>query len=200
MPPILNHRANTDDYNKKAGSFSSADDPRLIQMIAQGDRAAFTELYHRHSSNLYNFLLRLIHEQAIAEELLQEVFLAVWTGASTFRKRSSVKTWIFRIGHNKAISWLRRYKRVILEKLPDLPAEDDHIDDEMMLSWQSDKVTEALDSLSPKHRAVIELSFVHNLSYADIAAIVECPVGTVKSRMSYALRHLHILLKSQGFE
>ncbi|CAG0974928.1 partial ECF RNA polymerase sigma factor SigH, partial [Anaerolineae bacterium] len=65
-------------------------------------------------------------------------------------------------------------------------------------AWEADRVRAALSELSPKHRAVIELAFVHDLPYADIARIVDCPVGTVKSRMSYALRHLTAVLGQQA--
>ena len=126
--------------------------------------------------------------------------MAVWNGASRFQKRSSVKTWIFRIAHNQAVSWLRKHKREQSEKLPDLPNDEDGHEEEMILAWRSNELVKALDQLSPKHRAVVELSFVHELTYKDIAVIVECPIGTVKSRMSYALRHMQGLLRKEGID
>ena len=172
-------------------------DVELLRQVAAGDTSAFDELYVLYGGIVYNYLLRLVNESPIAEELLQEVFLAVWQGADRFRAEAKVKTWLLRIAHYKAVSWLRRHRPASsLDEATDI-AEDDHIDESLVRAWQADRVRAALTELSPKHRAVIELAFVHDLPYTDIARIVDCPVGTVKSRMSYALRHLTAVLGEQ---
>lgn len=182
-----------------------ASDRDLLESTANGDEEAFSELYHRYAVASYNYLLRLVYEEAEAEDLLQEVFVGVWRGAGMFRGQSSVKTWLFRIAHNQAVSWLRRNKRAslpIISPLRDelgLPA-DDNPERQAIQSFQSEWVHVALTQLSPKHRAVVELTFVHNFSYREIAEILRCPIGTVKSRMSYALRNLNRILKKMGFE
>ena len=164
------------------------------------------ESYDRYSVQIFNYLLRLIHEVSIAEELLQEVFLAVWEGAAKFKRRSSVKTWIFRIAHNKAVSWLRRHK----SKRDPIPVEENILDglskdhsspeDDFFSKWRSEQVIAALDYLSETHRAVIELAYVHDFKYAEIADVMNCPSGTVKSRMSYALKHLKWILIEMEFK
>jgi RNA polymerase sigma-70 factor (ECF subfamily) len=114
-----------------------------------------------------------------------------------------VKTWIFRIAHNQAVSWIRKNK-----KEDDLILDDDEIlgfisagqenPEELFFSnWRADQIISALDHLSDTHRTVIELAFVNDLSYAEIAEIMACPIGTVKSRMNYALRHLKGILLGQ---
>lgn len=154
-------------------------------------------LYQRHSVPIYNYLLRLVHEQPAAEDLLQEVFVAVWKGSSAFRGRSKVKTWIFRIAHNKAVSWLRKYVRPEVQGGQDESlALADNPETLALELWRQDEVRKAIDQLSPKHRAVIELAFVHDLSYSEIAEVVDCPTGTVKSRISYAMRRLDGILRS----
>ena len=170
-------------------------DIELLRQVASGDEAAFAELYDQYAPPVYNYLLRLINEPAVAEEILQEVFLVMWQSAHRFRAEARVKTWLLRIAHHQAVSWLRR-TRAVLWPNDELEADgDDRVEDHLAHRWQIDQVRAALAQLSPNHRAVIELTFVQGLSYAEIAAVMNCPVGTVKSRMSYALRHLNTLLR-----
>jgi len=183
---------------------SEHSDLELLQCTARGERPAFDALYDRYSTPLYNYLVRLIHETAVAEELTQEVYLAVWQGAGRFQGRSTVKTWLFRIAHHQAVSWLRRHGEgreplpVEFEALEDLPGLAPDPEAQFLSGWQADQIVAALDGLSETHRAVVELAFVHDFSHAEIAEIMDCPAGTVKSRMSYALRHLEGILMRQG--
>ena len=166
----------------------------LLRQVAAGDEAAFAELYDLYGPPVYNYLLRLVNEPPIAEEILQDVFLAMWRGAHAFRAEAKVKTWLLRIAHHQAVSWLRR-KRAVLWPDDELEWEAvESIEEDLARSWQIDQLRGALVRLSPKHRAVIELTFVHGLSYTEIAQVMNCPIGTVKSRMSYALRHMNELL------
>ena len=169
-------------------------DRRLLRAAAAGDEEAFSRLYHRHAGGVYNYLLRLTDNEPVGEELLQETFVAVWQGAHDFQRRAKVKTWIFRIAHNLAVSWLRRHRPESLEDDADVPSEEDGPETSSVINWQNDQLLAALELLSPNHRAVVELVFVHELPYNEIAQIMDCPVGTVKSRMSYALQHLCRLL------
>lgn len=176
--------------NPAAIAATIPNDHQLLRLVAAGDEAAFGDLYQLYSQPVFNYLLRLINDSAVAEELLQDVFLAVWQGARRFREEARVKTWLLRIAHHQAVSWLRRKRPAVpLDEATEI-AVDDPIDDHLARAWRADQIRQALDRLSVKHRAVIELTFVHELSYAEIAEIVDCPIGTVKSRMSYALRHL----------
>lgn len=197
----LNLGGRSRDYTSEAAATTEvATDRQLLRRVAQGDEGALSVLYQRHSGPLYNYLLRLIHEPAFAEDLLQEVFVTVWQGAGRFRGRSKVTTWLFRIAHNRAVSWLRHRKRELtLDKVADFPAEDSPAE-RMMGRWRAEQIQAALDQLSPKHRAVLELAFYHELSYQDIAEIVGCPVGTVKSRVSYARRSLQEALDALGVD
>jgi RNA polymerase sigma-70 factor, ECF subfamily len=166
----------------------------LLRQVAAGDEAAFAGLYDLYAPPVYNYLLRLVNEPTVAEEILQEVFLAMWRGARRFRAEARVKTWLLRIAHHQAVSWLRR-ERAVLWSNDELDGDAaESIEEDLARSWQIDQVRGALAQLSPKHRAVIELTFVHGLSYLEIAQVMNCPIGTVKSRMSYALRHLNDLL------
>ena len=188
-----------DDHDEPSRQIKS-DDRRLIRRVGKGDQTAFGQIYNHHNVKVYNYILRLVHEQDAAEELLQETFVAVWQGAARFRGRSSVKTWIFRIAHNQAVSWLRKHAGHELVDDRQIPAVEWQVDESIMVEWQVEQVVSALERLSPNHRAVIELVFDQELSYTEVARVLDCPVGTVKSRMSYALKHLNQLLRDSDLD
>jgi RNA polymerase sigma-70 factor (ECF subfamily) len=173
-----------------------ATDEQLLRRVARGDETSFDELYRRHAGPIFNYLLRLTGETVAAEDVLQEVFVAAWQGARGFRGRAQVKTWLFQIAHNQAVSWWRHHRPISLEELENVADEDaEGPDDQAERVWQADQVKSALERLPAKHREVIELAFVHGLSYKEIAQVVNRPVGTVKSRMSNARRYLDGWLK-----
>jgi RNA polymerase sigma-70 factor (ECF subfamily) len=199
MGPILNQEAANSDYTNKGLDLSSITDRQLVTNLSAGDDEAMSLLYSRFSKGVYNYAIRLVRDHEAAEDILQEVFVAVWKGAEGFRQHSTVKTWIFRIAHNKAVSWLRRENRFdpAVDASPEV---DDGPEDSFEAQWRAGEVQTALDLLSPNHRATIELAFVHELSYAEIGEVLDCPVGTVKSRMSHAIRQLSRILKNQGLD
>lgn len=173
-----------------------ATDHLLVRQVAAGDQQAFGILYDQYSEPVFNYLVRLIHEPQTAEDLLQEVFMVLWQSAKNFREEARVKTWLLSIAHYQAVSWLRRHHPTLpLEDSIDTASDDLQLDEQAVQAWETRQAWSQLDQLSPKHRAVIELAFVHNLPYADIAKVLDCPVGTVKSRMSYALKQLNGWLK-----
>ena len=169
-------------------------DLELVQKISSGDEIAFNDLYTRYKLQVYNFIFRLTNQQDVAEDILQEVFLAVWQGSSRFLSKSTVKTWLFRIAYNQSISWLRKYRKSfqLQQSIDELPIISDELSPEGSLieHWQEAQIKSAIARLSHNHRSVIELTFVHGFSYHEIAKIMNCPVGTVKSRMNYALRYI----------
>ncbi len=166
------------------------DDLTLLREAARGDESAFRALYERYRTPVYNYILRLTHQDRVAEELLQDTFFAVWQGAGKFRGKSSVKTWIFRIAYYRSASHLRKSRETV--DIPESRIVSDAPGPEELLigKFEAEQVIAALGTLSAKHRSVVELTFVHGFSYREIAEIMDCPVGTVKSRMSYALRYL----------
>ena len=179
-------------------SISSASDVLLIRRIVGGDELAFGEFYQRYHGPIYNYVLRLIHEPKEAEDLLQEIFLVVWRGAYRYREQTQVKTWLYRIAHYQSISWLRKHRPVT--PLDDMTEIGFEVPEQVTFeTWQSDEVRKAINHLSHKHRAVLALVFVHGMAYGEIAQVVGCPVGTVKSRMSYTLRALNGKLKAADF-
>lgn len=192
MATLLNHLRGAGDYTSKTSSetLPLASDEQLLACIADGDERAFSELYQRHSVAILNYLARLVHEATEAEDLLQDTFVAVWRGAAQYRGQAQVKTWIYRIAHNLAVSCLRRRKPLTSFDEMDDVGQEQEPEQVLLHLARGHQLQEALDRLSPKHRAVLELAFVQEMPYIEIAAILDCPLGTVKSRISYALKSL----------
>jgi RNA polymerase sigma-70 factor (ECF subfamily) len=177
------------------------EDLALLKQIAAGDEQAFEELYDVYHVSLYNYLLRLTHAVNISENLLQETYLTIWKAAQGFRAEAQVKNWMYSIAHHKAVSWLRKTRK---DNRPrEVPLTYEHVqeyqtvdpEEVVLQNDRGDALQEALDYLTPKHRAVIELAYVHEFSYEEIARIVDCPLGTVKSRINYAAQQLGGVLK-----
>lgn len=179
-------------------------DEVLLQRLARQDELAFGDLYQRYHTRLFTYLVRLTRDEAAAEDLLQEVFLAVWRSAAQFRGQSRVATWLYRIAHYRAVDWFRQTKsRAKAETDFDLTLEPGVADigQDVALAatthWQLEQVQAAIHTLPAVQRAVVELAFGQGFAYPEIATILSCPVGTVKSRMAYALRQIQRLLKSK---
>jgi RNA polymerase sigma-70 factor, ECF subfamily len=170
----------------------------LIRNVANGDRNAFRELYDLYQRRLFAYLLKLIEERATVEEVFNDVMFEVWRQAGSFRGDAKVATWIFGIAHHKAMNARRRtegqHAIVDLSEADQVKSAGPNAQE---LAEQSDAgklVRPALGRLSEEHRTVIELTFYHGFSYAEIASIVNCPVNTVKTRMFHARRQLRELL------
>lgn len=168
----------------------------LLDAIARGDRTAFDALYRGYYARLMDFVLRMVRERDFAEEVVNDTMYAVWTGGAAFAGRSRVSTWIFGIAYRKALKRLERERRLPLESLDDStePVADDDPGQEFDAEVLSRRLESALARLSPAHRSVIELTFLLEHSYEEIAEIVGCPVNTVKTRMFHARGHLRRLL------
>jgi RNA polymerase sigma-70 factor (ECF subfamily) len=177
-------------------------DEVLIARIAGGDRLAMQVLFARHHVRVYRFVLRLVRNDATAEDLISEVFLDVWRQAGKFEGRSAVSTWMLSIARFKALSALR--KRPELE-LDDETAEriEDQADDPETALAKKDKgalLRQCLTALSAEHREIVDLVYYHEKSVEEVARIVGIPEATVKTRMFYARKKLSELLKERGID
>jgi len=180
----------------------TASDEVLIGRIANGDRLAMQVLFARHHVRVYRFVLRLVRNEATAEDLISEVFLDVWRQAGKFEGRSAASTWILGIARFKALTALRKRPE---EELDDDMAEaiEDHNDDPETALAKKDKgsvLRECLTRLSAEHREIIDLVYYHEKSVEEAAEIVGIPEATVKTRMFYARKKLSELLKQQGID
>jgi RNA polymerase sigma-70 factor, ECF subfamily len=177
-------------------------DEVLISRIAGGDRLAMQVLYARHHVRVYRFVLRLVRNEATAEDLISDVFLDIWRQAGKFEGRSAPSTWMLSIARFKALSALRRRPD---EELDDETAEQivDHADDPETTLAKKEKgsvLKQCLTRLSADHREIIDLVYYHEKSVEEVAEIVGIPEATVKTRMFYARKRLSELLKEQGID
>jgi RNA polymerase sigma-70 factor (ECF subfamily) len=190
-------------YTHKMSTSSSLSDLDLMRQIAVKDEHALEELYRRYHLTIFNFFLRTTQERASGEDLLQDFFINVWQGAARFEGRSSVKTWLFRIAHFMAAGWLRDKKKHLQEhtqeSLEMLTGEANLSVENLAFSkWNYAQIQKAVASLSPPQREIIEYTFTHSMTHTEIAYILDCPVGTVKSRLHMALRQLNRILSAKG--
>jgi RNA polymerase sigma-70 factor (ECF subfamily) len=162
----------------------------LVRRIAGKDREAITELYHVYHARLFKFVYQLTGSHATADELVNDIMLVVWRKASDFREDSKVSTWIFGIAYRQAMRRVRR-KQISLSSLKD-PAEL-ACDDNSAVETE-DWVRRGLDALPAAQQITVLLVFYLGLSYAETAALTDCPVNTVKTRMFHARRKLRELM------
>jgi RNA polymerase sigma-70 factor, ECF subfamily len=148
-------------------------------------------------------LTRLMRNEAMAEELLNEVFLAVWQSAGRYEGRSEPSTWLISIAHNKAVSALRK-KREVSGFDDDAAAEiEDDADNPEVTSQKSDKAAQmraAMKGLSAEHREILDLVYYQEQSVSEVAEIIGIPEATVKTRMFYARKKLSELLQARGID
>jgi RNA polymerase sigma-70 factor (ECF subfamily) len=178
------------------------DDADLIERIASGDKLAMQVLYARHHVQTYRFLLRLVGDEAQAEDLVSEVFFDVWRNAHQFQGNSRVSTWILAIARFKALSALRRRKDDELDDdaaaaIPDLA------DDPEIAVQKKDRVAimrQCLSHLSLAHREIIDLAYYQDKPINEVAEILGVPENTVKTRMFHARRRLSELLAQAGID
>lgn len=177
-------------------------DEVLIDRIADGDRLAMQVLFARHHVRIYRFVLRMVRNEATAEDLIGEVFLDVWRQAAKFEGRSAASTWMLSIARFKALSALRHRGEVELDE-ETASAIEDHADNPEVALAKKDKgaaLRQCLTKLSAEHREIIDLVYYHEKSVEEVAAIVGIPEPTVKTRMFYARKRLSELLKEQGID
>lgn len=167
----------------------------LFVRLRDGERSAFEALYRHYRPRLSRFLLSLTRRRQIVEEVLDDTMMVVWSRPETFSGASRLSTWIFAIAYRKMLKALRR----IDEPIEDVGA-NSRASPELGPDQQLDRhqlhalLLNAMGELSPNHRAVVDLTYFHEMSYRDIAEIMDCSEETVKTRMFHARRHLRRIL------
>jgi RNA polymerase sigma-70 factor, ECF subfamily len=175
-----------------AGAEETSSDVILVNRIAAGDKLAMHALFARHRTSIYRWLLRFVGSEALAEDLLSDVFLDVWRQADRFEGRSSVSTWLMSIARHKALSARRVRTEDELTQEIEAAIADTSDDPEAALQEKDrgELLRQALTHLSREHREIIDLVYYHERSIAECAEIVGIPAATVKTRMFYARRKL----------
>lgn len=159
------------------------------------DRRAFQELYGAYRPRLWRFLLQLTRRPALAEEALNETMLAVWSGMEKFNGESAFSTWVFAIAYRTGLKSLRGNDEPVEDdKNAELFSSDDNPEQSAAELRSAQLLQAAIAHLSPEHRAVIDMTYFHEMKYREIAAVMECPEDTVKTRMFHARRQLRKFL------
>ncbi len=178
------------------------DEAELIERASKGDAEAFGVLVERYQRRVVGVALAVVHNQDDALELAQETFVRAFQNLPKFESRSSFSTWLYRIAANIAIDFRRHAGRHSILRGEEAEAEigrlpSSHGDSfrAVARSELSHRIQEALKELTPEHRAVILLREVEGLSYDEISEVLQCPRGTVMSRLHYARNRLRVVLK-----
>src|ERR1700730_5377208 len=188
--------------SRPSAAMQATSDEALNGRIASGERLAMQVLFTRHHLRVYRFILRLVRNESLAEDLISEVFLDVWRQAGRFEGRSSASTWLLAIARFKALSALRRRPDQELDEDKAAAVEDPGDDPEVSIQ-KKDKgavLRQCLTALSPEHREIVDLVYYHEQSVEDVARIVGIPENTVKTRLFYARKRLSELLKAAGVD
>ena len=185
------------DLHSEPAAGGAPDDLVLLRRVAEGDREAFRRLYSHYHRRLHRFLMRLTRDRQLAEEVINDTMLVVWQHAQDFRGASRVSTWILGIGYRRALKSLERRRNASAQDVivatttaPSSSLFDALSQGAEVHNW----VDVALTHVSPEHRMVLELAYFLGLSCEEIAEVVECPVGTVKTRMFYGRERLKQVL------
>ncbi len=177
------------------------DESEWIRQVAQGDERAFEKLFRCYAPRIFRFAMGYLNDPTLAEEVVQETMIAVWKNAKDYKEQSQVSSWILGIARNKALDRARARQRepeLLREKLDRRASARATPEQIAQRDSQAERVRSALAKLSPEHREVVMLAFYNELSYSEIAQILNCPEGTVKSRVYYAKEQLKKLLSEGG--
>lgn len=193
---------------RDAVSQNEPSDEALLNAIAGGSVWAMDSLYQRYSRILYSLAYRMVADHQVAEDLLQDAFLAIWRHATTYSPQTgAARSWLISILHHPTIDYLRRVRR--RSTIQEAPLEELELNESIAhpdawdAAWQSVKsshVREALMKIPTEQRLVIELAYFQGWTHTEIAAGTQIPLGTIKARMRLGLLHLKQILIQMGID
>jgi RNA polymerase sigma factor RpoE len=182
------------------------DEMLLVKRAKQGDLSAYDDLVRRYQERIYATIYHMTANHEDANDLAQEAFIKAFHALRSFKGGSSFYTWVYRIAVNKTINFLKQRKNKAQMSLDDIDLNAEHDPDmvalvsektprrEISLSELQEKLNGALQRLSESHRMVVTLHDVQGLSHEEIAKIMDCNIGTVRSRLFYARQQLQAYL------
>ena len=185
------------------------EDKEIIEQVLAGDNNAFGGLVERYQTRVYNLALRMCGNQDDAFDLAQEAFFRAWRGLSGFQFESAFSTWLFRLTANVCLDWIRAKKRRPTVSLTTVDDEDEETQLELpdpakgpeaLLLAAEDRaaVARAMNQLPVEYRQILTMRAINDLSYTEIAEILQIKEGTVKSRLSRARLALRNILLQNG--
>lgn len=184
-----------------ARSFAHLSDEGVVALVARSDESALAELYDRFGRVAYGVAVRILRDEKLAEDAVQEGFLAAWRNADRFMpERAKASTWLLTLVHRRAVDLVRRENRRRADTLPDDTdyAASDSAEDDAWLRFERERVQAALRQLPDQQREALELAYYGGFSQSELAERLGEPVGTIKSRMFTGLARLRQLLGEPG--
>src|SRR5438552_5269469 len=178
-------------------------DEALVALAARSEQTALAELYDRYGRPAYGLALRILRDEALAEDAVQEAFLTLWrTSARFVPERGKASTWILTLVHRRAVDLVRREERRRADALEQAPEQMSQatVDEEAWLRLQRERVQDALRKLPDQQREAIELAYYGGFTQSELAERLGQPLGTIKSRMFMGLARLRELLAEPGIE
>lgn len=178
----------------------------LVKLARDGDMASYDELVRRYQERIYATVYHMTSNHEDANDLAQEAFIKAYQALKTFKGGSSFYTWVYRIAVNKTINFLKQRKNRSQMSLNDVDFNAEHDPDlvalisdrtprrEVSLSELQEKLNEAMQKLSEPHRLAVTLHDVQGMSHEEIAKVMDCNIGTVRSRLFYARQQLQAYL------
>jgi RNA polymerase sigma factor (sigma-70 family) len=191
-----------EDVNGEAGSARELSDEALLARVARSDEEALAELYDRYGRLAYGLAVRILRDQSLAEDAVQEAFLAVWRSAGGFlAERAKPSTWLLTLVHRRAVDLVRREERRRADPLEVAPDPAGRTaDEELAILTKRRIVQEAVAQLPAEQREALELAYYGGLTQSELAERLGVPLGTIKSRMFTGLGRLRDLLAEAGFD
>ena len=166
-------------------------DERLIKQFQEGDRHAFDELVKRYKDRLHNFVYRYMNNQTLAEDVVQETMIKLYTHKHYYKPIAKFSTWIYTIAKNLALTELRKNKRKRTEsmwnnrgELIDIKSNEESLENKVQNELAVEELNKCLDEIPENFRIAVVLRDFQELSYEEISKILEIPIGTIKSRIN----------------
>lgn len=199
------HKETTGSLVRSREKEMLSEDEVLVRRCQDNDEEAFDALFHRHLNRVYALVCHYIGDPEDARDLAQEVFVRVYTHIRSFRGESAFTTWLYRIAVNVCMEQRRKLARrgshaaftPIEEMDRELAADEEDPMDALVRRDVQERVQKAVGALPEAHRLVITLRYFEGLSCKEIAEILDCPLGTVNSRLHYAMAKLKAALQGQ---
>jgi RNA polymerase sigma-70 factor, ECF subfamily len=180
----------------------SADDRALLKRLANQEQAAVRLLFERHHVKVFRFVLRLVRNEAVAEEITNEVFMEVWRNAKSYEGNAAPLTWILSIAYHRATSSLRRRREEWLDDATANETPDDTPDPEetLLASDKAALLRNCIEALTTDQRVVVDLVYYQECSVAEVSTVIGIPEGTVKTRLFAARKQLSQMLLAGGID
>jgi len=191
-----------EDRKNDSEPSAAAEDMELVRRAREGDFGAYDDLVRRYQERIYATIYHMTSNHEDANDLAQETFIKAFQALKSFKGGSSFYTWIYRIAVNKTINFLKQRKNKLQLSLDDIDFNAEHDPDlvalisektprrEANLAELQEKLNEAMLRLSESHRLAVTLHDIQGMSHEEIAKIMDCNIGTVRSRLFYSRQQL----------